>query len=355
VKIALNVCPIDPTRKPPGNPHANFAKHLASDGICPEVFNRKQPEITAMFRLIGALLASFALMVASAVAAETPYRDPQGRFTVDVPANWVTNDPGVQQIALLMAGIDGEKLVGICVVGVHEMAETRSASQGDIDQTLVEAFDENFWKSTFQAAGGKDVVIESSGAREKDGRKIHQVVATMGQQTKDGFEQAKSKQEIHAIPGIIHVIACATKVERYDTALADFDAIFNSYEPQRGLVSQAPSNGRSVLTLYSGSNFEGTARVLAQDAPNVAKLGLAGPPASIAIAGFGQWEICEGVNFTGNCRLLAAAANSAPGQALRLGSARRQLGNDPRGAAGVVGTASGIALKTATDRVLKGR
>ena len=52
---------------------------------------------------------------------------------------------------------------------------------------------------------------------------------------------------------------------------------------------------------------------------------------------------------------LAAAENAAPGQALRLGSARRQLGNDPRGAAGVVGTASGIALKTATDRMLKGR
>ncbi len=308
-----------------------------------------------MFRLIGALLTCVALTAPSAYAAGNEYQDSQGRFSVGVPANWVAHKTDAPQIAMIMAGVNGKDLVGICLVSVQDVPETRSASQSDIDEAMSQVFSPAFWEMSLKSAGASDVVVESTSVREDGGRKIHAVVMTMSEKGKDGPQPIKGKQEVHAVPGALHVVACVTPPDRYEAALADFDAIFLSYRPMRGLISQAPSSGRSVLTLYSGANFEGSARVLSQDAADIAALRLSGPPASVAVTGFGRWELCEGANFTGGCRLLAAVETSTRGRALPLGSARRKLGDDPRGAAGVASTAAGIALKTAAERVLKGR
>ena len=308
-----------------------------------------------MFRLSGALLASFALMAFSSSAAGSEYQDPRGRFSVDVPTNWMAHKTDAPQIAAIMIGASGKELIGICMVSVTEVPDTKSTSQGEIDDAMGQVFTPAFWKMSLQAAGARNVVIESTSVREHGGRKIHAVVMSMSEKGKDGPQAMKAKQEVHTVPGAMHVIACATPPERYDTALADFDSILLSYRPMNGLISQAPSGARSVLTLYAKPNFEGAARVLSQDAANLAALGLGSPPASVAVAGFGQWEVCEGANFTGNCRLLAAVETSARGQGLRLGSVRRKPGNDPRGTAGVASTAAGIAIKAAAQRVVQGR
>jgi hypothetical protein len=308
-----------------------------------------------MFRLIGALLASFALLASSVSAADSEYQDPQGRFAVGVPADWIALKVESPQIAVVMMGMKDKDLVGICAVSITKVPDTKSTPQSEIDEGLDQVFTPAFWKMSFQASGASDVVIESTSVREQGGRKVYTVVVTMSEKTKEGPKPIKSKEEVHGTPGAMHVIACATAPDKYDTALADFDAIFNSYRPMQGLISEAPSAGRSVMTLYAKPNFEGAARVLSHDVPDFAALGLSAPPASVAVAGFGRWEACEGANFTGACRALSAMETAARGQALRLGSVRRIQGNDPRGMAGVASTAAGITLKGAAERVVQER
>lgn len=308
-----------------------------------------------MFRSIGALLAGFALLAPSAFAAEDVYQDPQGRFSVGVPANWTARGVESPEIALIMLGANEKDLVGICLVSVANVPETKSVSQGELDEALSQALTPEFWKLSAQATGGIDVVVHSTSAREQGGHRVHSVVMTMSVKSKEGPQPMKGKQEVHGLPGVMHAIACVTQPETFDAALADFDAIFLSYRANRGLISQTPSGGRSVVTLYSKPNFEGTARVLAHDVADFAALGLSAPPASVAVAGFGRWEACEGARFTGACRALSAVETATRGRALRLGSVRRIPGNDPRGAAGVASTAAGIALQGAAERALAKR
>ena len=308
-----------------------------------------------MFRLIGALLAGFAFFAPSANAANSDYLDPQGRFSVGVPADWTAGGVESPEIAAIMVGGNDKGLVGICLISVTNVPETKWASQSELDEALTQAITPEFWKLSVQAGGASDVVVHSTSAREQGGHRVHSVVMTMSIKSKEGPQPMKGKQEVHGLPGVMHVLACVTQPETFDVALADFDAIFTSYQANRGLISEAPSGGRSVMTLYSKPNFEGTARVLSHDVADFTALGLSAAPASVAVAGFGRWEACEGARFTGACRALSAVESATRGQALRLGSVRRIQGNDPRGVAGVVSTAAGIALQGAAERVVAGR
>jgi Beta/Gamma crystallin len=301
-----------------------------------------------MFRLIAALLASFALSVPSAIAAGSKFTDQQGRFNVNVPTNWVANVPeGGQPAVILVGAIEQKKLLGVCVIIVQEAPDTRSASQAEIDAELAQTVDEPFWKAAIESSGAKDVIVESFGTRKKAGRSVYQVQATWAPQNATDGTRVKGKQEVHPTPGRMHFVVCITEPALYQTASADFDAIFQSYEPRSGLISQAPSTGTSVVTAYSGTNYEGQARVFGQNTANLSALGLGGPAGSVTISGAGQWEVCEGVNFTGNCHVLSANETAASGQILMIGSARRHAAPNK----GALGTAASEAFSAATARL----
>ena len=187
-----------------------------------------------MFRLIGTLLAGFAFFAPSANAANSDYLDPQGRFSVGVPADWTARGVESSEIALIMLGANEKDLVGICVVSVATVPETKSASQGELDEALSQALTPEFWKLSAQATGGIDVVVDSTSAREQGGHRVHSVVMTMSIKSKEGPQPMKGKQELHGLPGVMHAIACVTQPETFDVALADFDAIFLSYRANRG-------------------------------------------------------------------------------------------------------------------------
>jgi hypothetical protein len=135
--------------------------------------------------------------------------------------------------------------------------------------------------------------------------------------------------------------------------------IFASFTPHPGqLLVKAPSPqaAPSVLSLYAGPNFEGATRVIAQDTANVPALAGNAVTASVAIAGFGQWEVCEGVNYAGACHILSSSATAPNGQAMRIGSVRRYIvPNDARGAAGVVSATTGTEFKAAVEHMVKPR
>jgi len=305
-----------------------------------------------MYRSVAALLASMAFFVAAAQAGGT-YSDPQGRFSVGVPDNWIAQKPDKPEIALVMLGADQEKklLLGVCVFVVTEMEESRSSSQEELNATVDKIFTDDVWKQAMKEGGNGDVTVISSGARQDNGRNVRNVVLTMSA-TKDGVvTNVKAKQEVHMIPGSLHLIACITDPAVYDTAVVDFDAIFKSYAPKSGLVSQAPQSGTSVLTFYAAPKFDGAARVLAQDTPNVPALGFDGQTASVAVSGSGKWEVCEGGNYTGACRALAASESADAGQALRIGSVRRAK---PQSGVGAIRAEAAVAIKSALERLRKG-
>ena len=72
----------------------------------------------------------------------------------------------------------------------------------------------------------------------------------------------KSKQVLHPIPGSLHAVSCVAKAEVYAASESVFEEVFASFVPKGAdIVAQAPANGPSVLTLYSGQRFDGVARV----------------------------------------------------------------------------------------------
>lgn len=305
-----------------------------------------------MLRLVSAVLAFFALGIAGAAAEGTTYNDPNGRFSLTVPTGWTAQKPDGEGIAVFLTSPTDQEIGGACFVMVRDLPQTRKMKQADLDEAFGAALTEDFWKKAFAAAGVKDVQIEDSGQKDQNGRKIYFVVATIAGTTKDGVvAKATAKQVLHVVPGSLQFVQCMTMQAMYQTMTPQFEAVFASFDPKGDqLVAQAPQAGPSVLTLFEGGKFDGVARVIAQDTANVPALGLNGVTASIAIAGYGQWEVCEGVNFAGNCRLVAAAASADAGREIRIGSVRRYFApNDPMAALGVASATSGVALKSALE------
>jgi hypothetical protein len=307
-----------------------------------------------MLRLIAMLIASLSLCAAPTFAKN--FDDGAGRFAVAVPDGWQAEAPknASGELALIMVGAEGKPFIGICIVTVGATPETKSMSQAEIDAALSAELNENFWKNAMKAGAGTGATmdVESAGSRESARRRVHYAVIVAEGKAKDGtVKKTKGKFEVHALPGMMHGIICMTSAENYDVASVDFETIFLSYEPKSGLVAEAPQSGaRSVLTLYAGREFEGAARVLAQDTPNIAALGLARLPLSAAVAGFGRWEICDGQNFTGSCRAITAAETAAPGKTLAIGSARRAKNLGARDVTGVVNAVAARALNEALLR-----
>ena len=95
-----------------------------------------------MVRVLTAVVSLLVLGSWAAAAEDAKsYRDPEGRFVVNVPATWTLARPadGDSEIALMMASSADEKVKGgTCFVAVREMIQTRESSQADIDQAFGE-------------------------------------------------------------------------------------------------------------------------------------------------------------------------------------------------------------------------
>jgi len=306
-----------------------------------------------MLRLLSVAFALIAFGSATAQADGTRYRDPEGRFNLTVPTGWLAEKPVEPKIALLMASPRVAEIGGICIVMVTPVPDTKSATQAELDATFSEIFTREFWTAAYQASGLKEVTIESTGAKDQSGHKVYFVVASATVEGEKGSLKAKSKQVLHAIPGSFQFVNCTAKFESYAQLETEFESIFDSYDAKKGdFIVRAPQNAPSVLALYSGPRFDGITRVVSQDTPNLPMLGWTGATASVAVQGYGQWEVCDGLNYAGNCRLFLAATQGERG--MRIGSVRRYIdARDPRGAASLVSATAGEAVKTSSERIAR--
>lgn len=311
--------------------------------------------------MLRSLIAAVALLSVSAAAlsASTTYRDDDGRFTIAVPTGWKTNKPDASSlIAVNIVSPLDRKPGGLCLVLASPTPQTRDMPQADIDDAFVKLFTTDFWKKTFAAGGFKDVVLDDAGQITHKGRKAYFLVATAtakGDDPKTSY-QAKSKQVIHVVPGNLFFVQCTATKADYPLIAKDFENVFASFDPRvNEMLVNAPQSAPSVLTLFAGPGFEGVAHTIAQNTANVPALTGRAISTGIAIAGYGRWEVCDNVNFTGACQVVAAATEASPGHFMRIGSVRRHAAPvSAADALGVVSTSSAYALREGTKK-LRGR
>ncbi len=292
-----------------------------------------------MLRNAFALTVLLALAVATPPASATDYRDPKARFTVTIPDGWKSERAKeLEQVALVTSAPDvtEKSLTGMCLVLVFDTPDSKSYSQADINAAIDQQLTPEFWKLALKTSGSNDVVLDSSGAREKNGRKIHFVIVSSKDTVEGVVYSLKGKTELHAIPGSFQLVSCLAQVEHYETASVSFESIFNSFEPKAGeYIARAPQASPSVITLYTGPGYNGTARVVAKDTPDMAASGWGTTAASLVVDGAQSWEVCEGAGFSGKCSTIAAAHTS--GGTMPIGSMRRL--QSPGNVAGTLSTA----------------
>ena len=305
-----------------------------------------------MFRFAIAFLVSWVAVGALPVQAASKYSDLGGRFSVTVPEGWRTVTPDLKsRIGLVMGKQSGNDFY-ICVVIVSDTPLTKSKSQADIDSDLAAEMTKEFWESIYKALGSTEVIIQEVGSRDQDGRKVLFVVAEFTPKGEDATTgRFKGREEVHALPGRMHDVGCTTKLNLYEDAKADFETIFNSYTPQSGLIAQAPAPQNSVATLFANTSFNGVARVVSSDTPNVASLGWTAQTGSLTISGYGEWQICEGPNYSGKCLLVVGARSAPPHSFMNVGSLRPHLSSSSRGAASVVATDTMLIVNEAVKQM----
>jgi hypothetical protein len=311
-----------------------------------------------MFRslLTASLLVAFGSAAASAEG--TFYRDPQGRFTLTVPSGWSSQKPEQESlVALYMVSPKNEKnkdAGGICLVLVSETPQTREMKQSELDDAFAQVMTPDFWKRSFEAGGVKDVVVEDAGNKVHKGRKAYYLVATASSTAEDGKVSAvTSKQMIHPVPGDLFFVQCTATKAGFVAMKPVFEKVFASFEPRvNETLVYAPQSAPSVLTLFSGPGFDGVAHTIAQNTANIPALTGRAISTGISIAGYGQWEVCEDVNFGGFCRVVAATHAVQPGQVLKVGSVRRYAAepSNARNAAGVVSASSTFVFKSGIEK-----
>lgn len=304
------------------------------------------------------LAATLVVMAAAPTAqAGSRYTDPQGRFSVDVPAEWEAGKPEGQKVALVMGRQDGTDMVGACIVVVTETPQTNGRGQPEITDAMNAMLTRDFWVATYRAQGAQDINVAQLGTRDGAGRKVHFVYSEFTTRNQDGsLQRVRAQEEVHAVPGRTHDIGCIARKDRFDRAKVDFDAIQKSYTPQSGLIAAAPipAPGQSMLTLFANAGFDGMARIVRAETPNIAQVSWPTMSGSAVVHGYGEWQVCEGPNFTGVCMNLNGPVTAAANTALRIGSARPVVSSDAlRGLGNAVATGSMSTIAEALKKVHK--
>lgn len=297
----------------------------------------------------------FSLSLAPAFADGTQFRDSEGRFTVNVPAGWQAATPEQKgSMALFMASppVEGDTSTsGICMVMADATPQTKDTPQAELDEAFAQVLTGDFWKRSLAAGGLKDIVVQDSGQKVQRGRKVYYFVATASVKDAEGTFEATSKQVVHVVPGSLYFVQCSATKAAYPMMSPTFEKIFASFEPRiNELLVQGPRSAPSVLTLFAAPGFEGVAHAIAQNTANIPALTGKDAAAGISVVGYGAWEICENINFTGACQIIAATEAAVPGQFLRVGSVRRYDAGKPTATTGVVSAGVSATFKATLDK-----
>jgi hypothetical protein len=293
--------------------------------------------------LAGLAVLAFAGLV-PAEAAEL--RDAQGRFTLTVPDGWTSNIPAnAADFTVVLSKGDAEGAPGAACIGLYlDMPTTKSATQADLNTVVEGQLTTDFWKSAMQASGDTSFKVVSTGKRDRDGRRIHNVVFT-GTVVENGKKDSgKGKMEVHFIPGSMHSVMCVTDEASFARHANAFETIFTSYVPSVApLIAQARPGTASALTLFARRAQTGQAQIVSADTPDTRRAGFNPAAQSLTVDGEGGWQVCSGASYTGQCETVSGPA-TAPFAVL---SARRSGKETPA-------IAASTALRAGWSKALAG-
>jgi hypothetical protein len=267
-----------------------------------------------MYRTLSLVVAAASCLAFSSTSHAADYRDAKGRFVLNVPDGWEAATPtNTDTITFVLgtsksAGDDGAACLGMFL----DMPATRSASQDELNTVVEGQLNKEFWVSALKSSGDQTFKVSSTGNRDKDGRRIHNVIFSGTSQENGKTVDGTGKMEVHFIPGSMHSVMCVTDTTSYSRFSPAFEQIFSSYEPGSAAViaslTAAPS---SALTLFARSSFQGQAQVLSSDTPDLLAAGWIARAGSVAVDGAQAWQVCDGRGYSGNCQTITSAKDES--------------------------------------------
>jgi hypothetical protein len=294
-------------------------------------------------------IALAASVIGAQAATAEDYVDRTFQYRLTVPDEWqaVKGESKGQEVSIFgLISPRFDSTSGMCLIASIRTGSTADISQEALNEGLVGEIDETFWRSTIEDKTIKDLTIVETSSELKNGRRGFYATARLTSIIEGKDRPEQQWHVLFMVPGRIFLGQCGVDIAQVSAEEPDMKTIIASFEPtgSGGMISkldprdaQAPQGAQ--LVLHGGPQFNGPSHALTQDIPNLPAAGWSAVTASFNLRGYGLWQICDGINYQGNCRLVAGAESAALGdRALRIGSARRVI--DPRDPRNVLGVAS---------------
>jgi len=297
-----------------------------------------------MYRALSLVVAAASILAFPGGSLAADYRDAKGRFALNVPDGWEAETPtNTDTITFVIATGKNAKDDGAACLGLFlDMPTTRSASQAELNTAVEGQLNKEFWTSALKSSGDQSFNVSSTGNRDKDGRRIHNVVFSGTSQENGKTVDGTGKMEVHFVPGSMHSVMCVTDTSSYSKFSPAFEQIFSSYEPGSSAVIASLTTGpSSALTLFSRTSFQGQAQVLSADTPDLLAAGWVARAGSLAVDGTEAWQVCDGPGYSGKCQTVTSATNEG---GLIVMSARRNTDGFRAEAAAASALRRGLAL-----------
>jgi hypothetical protein len=275
-----------------------------------------------MLRLVIASLSILAVagMGSSSALAET-VRDSEHNFRITMPDGWKTEKNPSDDVRLMSISANAQQTGGSCNVVTEAHPKSTGLTQAQVDEALKQEVSDAAWAAMFKSVIFiSDVTIEKTGTQEINGHKAYYVVATFNSIDPGApIVPVKLKQYLHAIPGEAFFVTCSALQSGYAQEEETFQTVFDSFSTLADRVALSQPEAVPSLTLYARANFGGVSRVVTQDTPDLALAGWQRGGGSISVAGRAVWQVCDGVDYAGHCRVISSALRQGAGAA----SARR--------------------------------
>ena len=191
-----------------------------------------------MLRIVSTLLICVALASAFGFSARAEdYRDSENGFSLSVPDGWRVAKAPMQGVALVVASPRVAETRGNCNVISQAVAETREASQDELNAQFDKVVNEAFWRQIIGGAHMTNVVIDKTGSDMRSGRKSFFVVTHFDAAVEGGQTMRfAGKQALHMIPGRIYFVTCLANEAGYAQDEKDFETVLTSFEPSNAVV-----------------------------------------------------------------------------------------------------------------------
>jgi hypothetical protein len=270
--------------------------------------------------IAGGLTCALSLALGGGALGET-VSDTAHNFRILVPEGWKSEQNPSQDISIVMVAPDREQTGANCNVVTEANPSSKAMTQEQVDAGTDKEVTDEAWAAVFKAIIFIDnITIEKTGTERLNGYKGHYVVASFSSvMPGQPVRKIKLKQDLVAIPGQLFFITCSASAESFAAKEEEFKTVFASFSPLGDAIAANERGGIASLTLYAQARFGGASRVVTRDTPDLALAGWREAAGSLSVAGEGLWQVCDGANYAGACRLVAGALH----ERLAVGSVRR--------------------------------